>query len=48
MSALLQVKGLTKTFGTVDAVAGIDFSIATGHCVALLGPNGAGKRQQLR
>jgi len=48
MSALLQVKGLTKTFGTVDAVAGIDFSIATGHCVALLGPNGAGKTTTIK
>lgn len=48
MAALLQVKGLTKTFGTVQAVAGIDFSITEGHCVALLGPNGAGKTTTIR
>lgn len=48
MTALLQVKGLTKTFGAVQAVAGIDFSITEGHCVALLGPNGAGKTTTIR
>jgi ABC-2 type transport system ATP-binding protein len=48
MTALLQVKGLAKSFGTVEAVAGIDFTIATGHCVALLGPNGAGKTTTIR
>lgn len=48
MNTLLQVKGLTQTFGDVKAVAGIDFSITEGHCVALLGPNGAGKTTTIR
>lgn len=48
MTALIQVKGLTKSFGTVHAVAGIDFTIEEGHCVALLGPNGAGKTTTIR
>lgn len=48
MTELLQVRGLTKTFGTFKAVAGIDFSITEGHCVALLGPNGAGKTTTIR
>lgn len=48
MTALLQVKGLTKTFGALEAVAGIDFSITEGRCVALLGPNGAGKTTTIR
>ena len=35
--------GLTKSFGDVKAVRGIDVSIELGETVALLGPNGAGK-----
>ena len=37
------VSGLTKSFGSVRAVRGIDVSIEPGETVALLGPNGAGK-----
>ncbi len=35
--------GLTKSFGTVRAVRGLDFEMTRGSTVALLGPNGAGK-----
>lgn len=48
MTAMLQVQGLTKSFGTVNAVKGIDFKIEEGHCVALLGPNGAGKTTTIK
>ncbi|WP_028609451.1 ABC transporter ATP-binding protein [Paenibacillus harenae] len=48
MTALLQVKGLTKAFNSVKAVNGLDFAIEEGHCVALLGPNGAGKTTTIR
>ncbi|MHA6480500.1 ABC transporter ATP-binding protein [Paenibacillus sp. strain BS8-2] len=48
MSALLEVSGLSKSFGGVEAVKGIDFSISEGRCVALLGPNGAGKTTTIR
>jgi ABC-2 type transport system ATP-binding protein len=35
--------GLTKSFGAVRAVRGLDFEMSRGSTVALLGPNGAGK-----
>ena len=41
--ALLQVSGLEKSFGGVQAVHGIDFDIDAGELLALIGPNGAGK-----
>jgi len=39
----LSVRGLVKHFGDVQAVNGLDLSIAAGECFGLLGPNGAGK-----
>jgi len=39
----VRLTGVTKTFGSVRAVDGLDLSIASGETVALLGPNGAGK-----
>src|SRR5512135_1653639 len=35
--------GLTKDYGTLRAVDGIDFGIERGECFGFLGPNGAGK-----
>ncbi len=37
------VRGLTKSYGSVEAVRGISFEVAAGEVFALLGPNGAGK-----
>ena len=42
-TAAIEVKGLAKAFGPVQAVAGVDLTIASGEIFALLGPNGAGK-----
>jgi len=39
----IEVKGLTKSYGDVHAVRGIDLSVRQGEVFALLGPNGAGK-----
>jgi len=39
----IQLSGLSKSFGDVRAVRGIDVAVAAGETVALLGPNGAGK-----
>jgi branched-chain amino acid transport system ATP-binding protein len=41
--SLLVVKNLAKSFGGVQAVAGISFELASGELLALIGPNGAGK-----
>jgi ABC-2 type transport system ATP-binding protein len=42
-AAGLRIRGLTKSYGPVRAVAGVDLDIVAGETVALLGPNGAGK-----
>lgn len=41
--SLLSIKQITKTFGAVQVLKGIDLSVEKGECLALLGPNGAGK-----
>ncbi len=41
--ALLQINQLTKAFGGVQALGGVDFHIDEGTIVSVIGPNGAGK-----
>lgn len=41
--AILKVRGLTKSFGGIHAVRGLDFDLSRGRIAALVGPNGAGK-----
>jgi len=43
MDCPIQVEGLTKDYGAVKAVRGIDFEVHAGEVFGLLGPNGAGK-----
>ena len=42
-SAIIEVRQLTKSYGEVRAVGGVDLRIARGEVFAMLGPNGAGK-----
>lgn len=44
----LRVRGLTRRFGDVDVVKGLDFDLAAGRALALVGRNGAGKSTVLR
>jgi daunorubicin resistance ABC transporter ATP-binding subunit len=46
--AAILVEGLTKRFGSLDALAGIDFEVSPGTVFGLLGPNGAGKTTAIR
>ncbi len=43
MSALLECRGITKTFGGLTAVNDVSFDVAEGSIMGLIGPNGAGK-----
>src|SRR6476469_9978201 len=48
MTPTIDPPGLTKRFGSVQALDGLDLTIESGQLVALLGPNGAGKTTFVR
>ena len=48
MTTVLKVEGLKKSYGTKEALRGIDFEVQQGEIFALIGPNGAGKTTTLR
>ena len=43
MSALLEIRGLTRRFGGLTAVNAVDLDVNEGELVSIIGPNGAGK-----
>ena len=43
MTPLLEARGLSRSFGGLRAVAGLDLTVALGEMLGLIGPNGAGK-----
>ncbi|RMG13279.1 MAG: ABC transporter ATP-binding protein [Planctomycetota bacterium] len=45
---MIEVRGLKKRFGPVEAVRGVDLSVRPGECFGLIGPNGAGKTTTLK
>ena len=47
-AAPIEVRGLVKRYGTLEAVAGVDLTVNAGDVYGYLGPNGAGKTTSLR
>jgi ABC-2 type transport system ATP-binding protein len=45
---MIEIHGLTKTFGSIAAVSGIDLAVPKGEVLGFLGPNGAGKSTTMK
>ena len=43
MTAIIEARGLTKSYGKTSVVRGVDLNVEAGRIVGLIGPNGAGK-----
>jgi ABC-2 type transport system ATP-binding protein len=47
-SPVLEVSGLTRRYGDLEALRGLDLELAPGECVAVIGHNGSGKTTAMR
>jgi ABC-2 type transport system ATP-binding protein len=48
MTAVIEARGLTKTYGATRALDNVSFGVESGRIVGLIGPNGAGKTSALK
>ena len=48
MTTAVTLRGLRKSFGTLETIAGIDLEVAAGSFVSVIGPSGCGKSTLLR
>ena len=48
MTAIIEARGLTKSYGKTPVVRGVDLNVEAGRIVGLIGPNGAGKTTALK
>ena len=48
MTALIEVKSVSKHFGSIQAVNSVSFTVNRGEVLGFLGPNGAGKSTTMR
>src|SRR5581483_4977200 len=48
MSSLLEIRNLSKSFGSVHTLSGLDFEVRAGEVMALVGDNGAGKSKLVK
>jgi ABC-2 type transport system ATP-binding protein len=48
MTAIVEARGLSKNYGTTQALRGVDLNIQPGRIVGLIGPNGSGKTTAIK